>query len=63
LPTRPDKTGRGFGDCVEVDAIPSSTLRELVRDAIEEWIDHDQLRLTRIAERSERCLFRTWLVF
>jgi hypothetical protein len=56
LPTRPDKTGRGFGDCVEVDAIPSSTLRDLVRDAIEEWIDHDQLRLTKVAERSERTI-------
>ncbi|MGA9357760.1 MAG: hypothetical protein WBW75_07035 [Mycobacterium sp.] len=35
LPKPPDKTGSGFGDCVEVDAIPSSTLRDLVRAAIE----------------------------
>jgi hypothetical protein len=35
LPIPPDKTGSGFGDCVEVDAIPSSTLRDLVRAAIE----------------------------
>ena len=54
LPTRPDKTDSGFGPCVEVDAIPSSTLRDLVRDAIESWIDPDALRLTQIAERSER---------
>jgi len=35
LPLRPDKTGSGFGDRLEVDAIPSSTLRDLVRAAIE----------------------------
>jgi hypothetical protein len=54
LPTRPEKTQSGFGDCVEVDAIPSSTLRDLVRDAIERWIDPEALRLTKIAEDSER---------
>jgi hypothetical protein len=56
LPTRPDKTGRGFGDCVEVDAVPSSTLRDLVRDAIEQWIDGNALSLTKAAERSERLI-------
>ena len=54
LPTRPDKTDSGFGPCVEVDAISSSTLRELVRDAIEQWVDPEALRVTRIAEESER---------
>jgi hypothetical protein len=54
LPTRPDKTDSGFGPCVEVDAIPSSALRQLVTDAIETWIDRHELRLTKIAERSER---------
>lgn len=54
LPTRPDKTNSGFGDCVEVDAIRSSTLRELVREAIERWIDPEALRITKIAEESER---------
>lgn len=54
LPTRHDKTQSGFGPCVEVDAIPSSTLRDLLRDAIEQWIDPEELRLTRIAEDSER---------
>ena len=29
-------------------------LRDLVRDAIEQWIDPAALRLTRIAEESER---------
>jgi hypothetical protein len=54
LPTRPDKTDSGFGDCVEVDAIPSTDLRDLVRDAIERWIDPTALRITRVAEASER---------
>jgi hypothetical protein len=56
LPTRPDKTDSGFGPCVEVDAIPSTTLRQLVRDAIESWIPPESLRLHRIAERSERTI-------
>ena len=50
LPTRPDKTDSGFGPCVEVDAIPSSTLRTTVRNAIEQWIDPEALRITRVAE-------------
>ena len=54
LPTRPDKTDSGFGPCVEVDAIPSTVLRQLLTDAIERWIDPEALRLTRIAEQSER---------
>ena len=43
-----------MGDSVEVDAIPSSTLRGLIRSAIERWIDPHELRMTRIAEASER---------
>lgn len=44
LPTRPTKqsdsrAARFDGDSVEVDAIASSTLRELVSAAIERWID------------------------
>jgi hypothetical protein len=59
LPTRPTKTSdaraKNFkGDSVEVDAIASTTLRRLVRDAIEVWIDPEALRLTKIAEDSER---------
>jgi hypothetical protein len=59
LPTRPtkqsDTRARNFeGDSVEIDAIPTSTLRGLVREAIEMWIDPEALRLTRIAEDSER---------
>ena len=63
LPTRPtkqsDSRARTFiGQSVEVDAIPSSTLRSLIRDAIEDWIDDDLLRTTKIAEDSERTILR-----
>ena len=54
LLTRPDKTDSGFGPCVEVDAIASSDLHGLIRAAITQWIDPEALRLTEIAERSER---------
>jgi len=57
LLTRPDKTDSGFGPCVEVDAIESPELRRLVGDAIERHIDQEALRLTKIAERSERKVF------
>jgi hypothetical protein len=61
LPTRPTKrTGthhKGFeGRSVEVDAIPASKLRELVRDCIEQHVDQRQLQITRVAEESERGL-------
>jgi hypothetical protein len=59
LPTRPTKqsdtrAAKFDGESVEVDAVPSSVLRDLVRNAIESWIDPGALRLTRIAEESER---------
>ena len=59
LETRPTKksdtrAARFEGDSVEVDALPSPVLRDLVREAIEWWIDPYALRLTQIAEESER---------
>jgi hypothetical protein len=59
LPTRPtkgsDSRSAGFtGESVEVDAIPASTLRDLVRVAIEQHIDQDALSLTRTVEAEER---------
>lgn len=59
LPTRPTKksdrrAAKFEGDSVEVDALPTPVLRRLVREAIETWIDPEALRLTRIAEQSER---------
>jgi hypothetical protein len=59
LPTRPTKgsdsrAGNFEGESVEVDAIPASTLRQIVRDAVEQHIDPESLRLTRMVEDSER---------
>ncbi len=59
LPTRPTKqsdsrAAKFVGESVEVDAIPSTTLRALVREAIEHWVDPEQLRICRVAEESER---------
>ncbi|MGV9870137.1 hypothetical protein [Rhodococcus koreensis] len=59
LPTRPTKTSDTraaafIGESVEVDAIPSTVLRGLVRDAIEQWVDPQQLAATEAAEASER---------
>lgn len=59
LPTRPTKQSDSraanfMGDSVEVDALPSPVLRQLVRGAIEKWVDPEALRLTKIAEHSER---------
>lgn len=63
LPTRPTKqsdsrAAKFVGDSVEVDAIPTPTLRQIVSDAIERWIDPEALRLTKIAEQSEKQILR-----
>ena len=66
LPTRPTKrTGnthaKGFaGDSVELDAIPASQLRALVRECIERHVDEDRLRILTAAEESERGLLLEW---
>ena len=59
LPTRPtkrtDSRSKGFaGESVEVDAIPSVTLRDLARQCIEQHVDGAALSVTRVAEASER---------
>jgi len=60
LPSRPTKRegnshARNFsGDSVELDALPSSTLRELVRNCIERHINAAALEALRAAEDSER---------
>lgn len=53
LPTRPEKDGKG-GECTEVDAIPPTILRKIVKDAIEKHIDPHQLRQTQIQENAQR---------
>ena len=64
LPTRPtkqtDSRSRGFvGGSVEVDAIPSATLRELARRCITRHIDWAALDSLAVAERSERAYLTT----
>jgi hypothetical protein len=59
LPTRPTKasdsrSARFHGESVEVDAIPAPELRRIVEESITRHIDQEQLRLTRVAENSER---------
>lgn len=59
LPTRPtkqsDSRAQSFiGGSVEVDAIPPTVLRQLVEEAITQHIDPEALRLTQVAEQSER---------
>jgi hypothetical protein len=59
LPARPtkrsDTRAAGFrGGSVEVDAIPPTILRQIVEDAITSHIDPEALRLTEVAEQSER---------
>lgn len=52
LPTRPDKQ-HGFR-AVEVDAIPPTGLRRIVREAIEQHIDPRQLEIHRAVEETQR---------
>jgi hypothetical protein len=64
LPTRPLKSAgklrerfeaeHGWTGAVELDAIHPDTLRALVRDAIEQHIDFQQLEVLRVAEDQER---------
>lgn len=59
LPTRPtkvtDSRSKNFeGESVEVDAIPSAQLRNMVRHCIERHIDPDALSRTQMVEQEER---------
>jgi hypothetical protein len=65
LPSRPtkmtDTRAKKFaGTSVELDAIPASRLRGLVRECIERHIDQEQLAILRTAEESERELLKRW---
>jgi hypothetical protein len=66
LPTRPtkmsDSRARKFNNAtsVELDAIPASRLRELVRGCIERHVDQEQLAVLRAAEESERQTLGKW---
>ncbi|MGW9264937.1 hypothetical protein [Gordonia terrae] len=58
LMTRPTKSSnhsRGFtGESVEVDALPTSVLRELVRQSVAQWVDDDVLAEAQQREQVER---------
>ena len=64
LPTRPTKRhgnphAKDFkGESVELDALPSSVLRDLVRECIGQHISRHELNILREAERSERDFLR-----
>lgn len=64
LPTRPtkrvgNKHALAFdGDSVELDALPSRVLKEMVREVIERHIDPDEMAILRTAEDSEREIIR-----
>lgn len=66
LPTRPTKRdgnphAHGFeGESVELDALPPSVLRDMVREVIERHISSHALQTLRVAEKSEREILRTW---
>ena len=54
-PTKKSVHSRGFeGESVEVDAIPSRTLRQMLEDAISVWMPPEQVELQRMVERNER---------
>ena len=66
LPTRPTKRdgnqhAKNFdGDSVELDALPASELRSMVREVIERHISSETLHALRVAEESERELLEKW---
>src|SRR5262249_3222224 len=66
LPTRPTKregnrhAHKFEGDSVELDALPASELRTMVREVIERHISEHDLEILRTAEDSERDLLEAW---
>jgi hypothetical protein len=53
LPTRPTKDP-GWGDCVEIDAIPANKLRKLAEDCIVHHIDQEEYQRALLNEELER---------
>ncbi len=58
LPTKPRKSGDRRSlqveSTVEAEAMPANTLRELLRDRIEDLLPFDALEVAKVAEESER---------
>lgn len=66
LPTRPRKTtdprSKNFeGEAVDVDAMPMSVLKDLVRRCIVQHIDPDEWEKERLIEQEERAVFDLFL--
>lgn len=57
LPGTQPKKAYGYPLAVEAEALPPKTLRQVVGDAIEQYVDQAQLRSLRAAEQSEREIF------
>jgi hypothetical protein len=65
LPSRPTKASdsraaKFEGDSVELDAIPPTILRDLVRESIERHLPKHELDILKVAEESERSFLRKW---
>jgi hypothetical protein len=66
LPTRPTKrngnrhANKFEGDSVELDALPASELRSMLREVIERHISEHDLEILRTAEDSEREQLKMW---
>jgi hypothetical protein len=66
LPSRPTKRDGNThahtfeGESTELDALPASVLRSLVRESIERHISPSQLETLRAAEESERQILEAW---
>ena len=66
LPTRPTKregnrhANKFEGDSVELDALPASELRSMVRKVIERHISQHDLEILRASEESDRNFLNAW---
>lgn len=64
LPTKPRKAGdRRFPhvtETVEVNAMPSGTMRRILRDQIEAFLPPDALSVAKVAEESKRAFLLDW---
>ncbi|CAN5814233.1 hypothetical protein BH23ACT4_BH23ACT4_03670 [soil metagenome] len=57
LPGSPPKKDYGYPLAVEAEALPPNELRDLIDGEIEMYVDHHDLYLLQVAEKSEREIF------
>ena len=64
LPTKPrnpnERRRPDIAETVEAEAMPAVTMRKIVREAVVSYLPEDALRVTKVAEESERQWMRTW---